>query len=275
MSKSSARNRLRFDRRRTRQFVALSVAAVLFMSLGVALATAPQSGAHLFEKTGNGKNWYFGGRTVGSEGQDSEKVDPVTLIFHGGNQPHIYTNQFVDGKLQTFIPDMAPGCIPTTAGCITIPCNGRQRMVWNNLNGNRNSDKEDINRSTSDTCEDQVHIRLWDDHEHAQQFPSGTHTEFSWSVGSVHKEERCPIPPVPIFNPLTQSWHLQFFCPHHRISTFERQARNIASKFDSNDNWCSDRKWRFLPGSMGANGDKSSIDYSDGYLTEIIHDDNC
>ena len=260
--------------RMPRQVIALVGVAVLLVSLGVALSTAPRSGAHLWKTYSNGdKKWYFRPTLASLDDPlHNPEVDPVTLIFHGGNDAAFYTSQNVLAKLETFIPDMQIGCYgpdpPGPVGCIRINCNGREEMVWRDLNGGLNHDKEDINRSTSDTCEDQVHIRLWDDQEHRLQFAAGVHPASNWVVGSVHKEKRDTIcdpfglPGWP--NPIKE-------CHHDRISTFERQARNIAAAFDGNDNWCADRKWHFLPGSANGFG----RDYSDGYLTEIIHDDSC
>lgn len=67
---------------------------------------------------------------------------------------------------------------------------------------------------------------------------------------------------------------MPLFCKHRRVSTFEREARNTAylMKRAYQGFLCRRLRWKFIRGSLGGDGDRGHIDYSDGHLTRLTID---
>lgn len=251
----------RTSRGRTlRRAVALLGAVIAGITV-VSGGGSPSASAHFVESAPNPNFWYFSPWTWRNDSPPTQKSDPVTIIFQGqypqapGEDLTIYNSSSVKAWINLYWKDQKMQ---------SYFCNGRQRMVWRTQSGAKTSDKEDLNLSTSSQCKNQVHMRLWDDYEHDQQFGDWHHRN-KWVVGGVHKEIRCFT--CVEFNPWTEK-------THELISTFERQARNTGRLLEGNSGGylCTNLKWKFLYGSVGAKGKPHAANYSDGYLTRIMYD---
>lgn len=183
--------------------------------------------AHLWERHGNSRDWYFYGAIFGKMPPTKEhRSDPVNLIFYRGRghkSPAIVgshiSNEWRYGAMRSRF------------------CGSNERMVWRDLRGGRISDKQDLHRMTS--CNHAYHFRGWDDYEHSK---ITVHNRYQWVVGGIHHEHivvttHCFGAPAPIcitsFN--------------HKIDRDWDTVRVQAVKAMSAH--CSYRRWQYHPGA--------------------------
>lgn len=210
----------------------------------------PGASAHLFEAP---KKPYFDGSTW----SNGNRVDPVTIVFQGNGS--YYSKGVVEAHLR-YSYGLA-GMNFADWDCNTAT----QRMIWFDRNptpkgGNSKSDAQDLDMSTSTVCGDQIHTRMWDDYEHTTQFPG--HASDTFYMGSVHREERVCEGDIGGNVGVME-------CGHSRRGTFEKEAHQMALlSARTSRYWCTDLKWKQVPGSQGPQGTR---DYSDGYLTKVTY----
>ncbi len=178
----------------------------------------------------NGTTWYFNGAIWPDQNNQPGDMpeDPVNVIFLKGGYP------IDQGALDAMIANNGLNF----GGA--YGCGSRARMIWRNVNRDRNSDKEDYSYA-DEGCGHvggRYHVRLWDDLEHrditANESPNhGAVAE--WLVGSVHHEHR-----------------ILCFCGnlgHHQVDEdWDQARREFVQKFQTQ---CRVARWRALPGAKG------------------------
>lgn len=160
-------------------------------------------------------NWVFSGTDYGDD--DARGVnDPMTLLFMGGYSLYAgHRRETMDAIVNIYETDW-PGDMGRKR------CNFPMWLRYRLYPGTR-IDATDGNVSSSHTCDNQWHSRLWNDRE--------VNASAQWVVGGVHYETRCVVPRL---------------CHHRLRKTFE-EAENFALWYLRSH--CSLSDWRALPGS--------------------------
>lgn len=167
-----------------------------------------------------GGDWYFYGSFYESTTpHDATRKDPVNLIFFGGG---LVTNSGVASHIET---DWRYGRMRHSK-----ICNSKMYAIWRFMPG-RGSDNADFQRSNKALpCNNQYHVRGWDDYEHWQGTAHGN--RYQWVIAGVHHEDvKYKFP----------------CCFHHVIDRDWDSVRVEAVKAMSAH--CSYRHWQYHPGA--------------------------
>jgi hypothetical protein len=148
--------------------------------LGIALAAAAcavpaPATAHI----SRGSDWYFWGSTYNNktpDERDDGRKDPLNVIFFGGSD-----SAYVSNTADHISNDWRYGSMENRN------CKSTQWVIWRDLRGGRDSDKEDTNRMTN-CFTTQYHMRGWDDKEHSEL--TGNHSRHQWMITGFHWEKR-------------------------------------------------------------------------------------
>lgn len=201
-------------------------AAALLILLATALA------APVDAKLKDHGRWVF-------EGSDRKekwggKNDPMTILYKGGRNPHTKSRRETSTAISLMLEDWRDGDMRPRV------CPTAKWLVYRLFPG-WESDKTDLNVTTSKFCSNQWHSRIWNDRE--------INERAQWEVGGIHREERV-------------------WCCGHRLTMSFENAENRALKNMSR--YCSVPNWRALPGS-GPKKYKRSYGsfYSNGKISRI------
>lgn len=170
--------------------------------------------------------------------------DPVNLLFDGG------TDMGQPTSACGYPNDKSVGCAESHV--ITTWQRGSMREHFCNFApqsdlrfrlppGGTAHSGEDKATSTSNTCKNQFHLRLWSDSHAGDPTPA-------WDVGAAHHEQRCAVLGA---------------CKHHIDMDWE--AVEWVTFRQMNRNYCAYYGEYPFPGTAG----KIHGHYSDGYLTRV------
>jgi hypothetical protein len=174
-------------------------------------------------------HWFFQGKTYPVFEADLGKSDPLNMIYMGARRQ-------VNHNTITFdwgIGSKEEGIMGNSA-CNHSPFETRQYMIWiwyPNGYGAKQDDhhwnESNDGYSTSASCDNQWHVRLWNAGPHNDKFHPDSNNQFS--LAPVHRE--------------VKDWVLDT----HVISDSYERAEGVMIK--QLKERCSWRNWRYLPGS--------------------------
>jgi hypothetical protein len=180
--------------------------------------------------------WVFRGTDYNEDA--SERNDPMTILYKGGRNPYTGSRRETTNAVESMADDWEDGDLHPQA------CNSNKTLVYRLFPG-RWLDETDLNMSTSGSCKNQWHTRIWNDREIN---PGGA----QWEVGGIHRE-------------IKRYTHGQF---GHRLNMSFEQAEHEALQYMSK--YCSRPNWRALPGSGPEAFERSyGTFYSNGKISRI------
>ncbi len=183
-----------------------------------------------------------------------DKGDPTNLVFHGGRVTTPNEDCF-DANARS------PLCVVNMIRRAWVAdrmrerfCDSGAELGFRTHDGSRRVYVEsDRSMTTSGTCDDQYHVRLWGDTAHG-------HSTHSWVVGAIHHERRCFVPG---------------FCGHKIDMNWEdvenEAVRQMARHSDNDWEYCVKSDYYPLAGSNPPGKSKSR--YRTGYPSRISFQD--
>jgi len=181
-------------------------------------------------------NWVFDGTDYGDE-QATKVNDPMTILYMGGYHRFTGKNRETMDAIRFMLEADWPGDMGPKW------CN-QVKWLRYRLQPGTKMDETDGNFSTSHTCDNQWHTRLWNDKE--------INAEAQWVVGGVHREMRSIAGP--------HTLNMSFEAVEARAIHYMRR-------------YCSIRDWRALPGPAGRFKRSYGSFYSNGKISRISMQD--